>query len=100
MTRIWLGAGASNRSVLTTVLAAEGLSVPAESTLLRSSIAAIFAGGAGFAVGGAGAGVGRDSAAGAGAASSDANCNTACQAISSSAPPGSTPGPQPHEVLF
>src|SRR5262249_2098098 len=86
--------------VLTTVLAAEGLSVPAESTLLRSSIAAIFAGGAGFAVGVGGAGVGPDSAAGAGAASSVANCNTVCEAIRSSAATGSTLGQETREFIL
>ena len=68
MTRIWLDAGASNRSVCTSVLAAGGgLSTAAESTFSRSSVAAIVAGGAVFAVEVVEAGVvGRGAAVGAG----------------------------------
>jgi len=100
MTRIWLDAGASNRSVCTGVLVAGGLSA-AESPLSRSPVAAIFAGGAGFAIAVVGTDVvGRAAAAGAGPASSVANCSTISELARSSAAAGSAFGQAIREFIL
>jgi hypothetical protein len=100
ITRIWLGAGASNRSLCAGALAAgDGLSTGVGSTLLRSFVAAIFAGGAVFAAEGVGI-VGRAVAAGAGSVSSVANCSTVCELARSSAAAGSALGQATREFIF
>lgn len=102
MTRIWLDAGASTRSVCTSVLAAGGgLSTAVASTLLRSSVAAIFAGGVAFALEMVGAGIaGPGAGAEAGAVSSVANCSTVSEAVRSSAAVGSTLGQATREFIL
>ena len=102
MTRIWLDAEASNRSVCTGVLAAgDGLSTGVETRLLRSSVAAIFGDGTVFAGEGVESGmIWRDAAAGAGSVSSVANCRTVCEVARSSVAGGSALGHATREFIF
>jgi len=102
MTRIWLDAGVSSRSVCANVLAAGGgLSTGIESTLLRSSVAVIFAGGTVFAVELVKAGiVGQGAAAGADPVSSVANCSTVSELARSSVAAGSTLGQATREFIL
>jgi len=101
MTRIWLDAGASNRSVCTSVLAGGGSSTEVESTPLHSLVAAIFAGGTVFAVAAVEAGaVGLGAAARAGSVSSVANCSTVSELARSSVAAGSTLGQATREFIL
>lgn len=102
MTRIWPDAATSSRSVSTGVLGlGGGPSTGVETTLLRSSVAAIFAGGTVFADEALESGtVRRDATAGAGSVSSVANCSTVCEVACSSVAGGSALGHATREFIL